>query len=361
MKFIHTADLHLDSAIETLPSEKSKIRRDEILHTFERLCEYAKENEVTAVIIAGDAFDKPRVSKKAAGRFIEALRSAADVDFLYLSGNHDQTFLSEWGDALPDNFKVFKNEWTAFRYGNVAISGITFDKYNAPFVYDNLKLKESDINIVCMHGQVLGYKSEEAAETISIPMLKNKYIDYLALGHIHSYFEGVIDERGVYAYSGCPDGRGFDETGVKGFVLLETDGDGNGGKLNKKFVPFCSRVFAEKEFDVGGEESFYALKNKTIQALRSEYSADSLIKAVLKGEHGADFLVDKDDLAARLNEYFFFAKVYDKTRVKISAEDYALDKSVRGEFVRTVLESDLTEEEKNAVILTGLNALRGEF
>ena len=312
---------------------------------------------MSAVIIAGDAFDKPRISKKTAGRFIEAVRSAGGVDFLYLSGNHDQEFLSEWGAVLPENFKIFKNEWTTFRYGNVAISGITFDKYNAPFVYDNLKLNEKDLNVVCMHGQVLGYKSEEAAETVSIPMLKNKYIDYLALGHIHSFSEGVIDERGSYAYCGCLDGRGFDETGVKGFVLLETDDR----KLNKKFVPFCSRIFAEQEFSVENEENFYAFRNGIMQSLRSGYSADSLIKVVLTGVHGAEFLIDKDDLAARLNEYFFFAKVYDKTSVKISAEDYSLDKSVRGEFVRTVLASDLEEDDKNAVILTGLNALKGEL
>ena len=357
MKFIHTADLHLDSVIEGLPSEKSKIRRDEILHTFERIADYASENGVAAVIIAGDAFDKPRVSKKAAGRFIEAVRSAKAVDFLYLSGNHDSEFLNEWGDVMPENFKVFGKEWTTFRYGNVAISGITFDKYNAPFVYDNLKLDENDINVVCMHGQVLGYKSEEAAETVSIPMLKNKHIDYLALGHIHSYSEGVIDERGTYAYCGCPDGRGFDETGVKGFVLIDADGK----KLSKKFEPFCSRVFAEREYGVENETNFYAFRNSVIQSLRSEYSADSLIKVVLKGAHGADFLIDKEDFAARLNEYFFFAKVYDKSTVQISAEDYALDKSVRGEFVRTVLASNLNEEEKNAVIITGLNALKGEL
>ena len=357
MKFIHTADIHLDSVIDTLPSEKSKIRRDEILRTFERLCEYAKEKGVTAVIIAGDAFDRPRVSKKTAGRFIEAIKNAAGVDFLYLSGNHDADFLSEGGETLPDNFRIFKNEWTTYRYGNVAVSGITFDKYNAPFVYDNLKTDANDVNIVCMHGQVLGYRSEEAAETISIPMLKNKNIDYLALGHIHTFAEGVIDGRGTYAYSGCLDGRGFDETGVKGFVLIETDGK----KTEKKFVPFCSRIFAVKELDVGKENSFYAFRNAAVNDLRSEYPPESLVKVVLKGAHGADFLIDKDDLAARLNEYFFFAKVYDRTELKVSAEDFSLDKSVRGEFVRTVMESDLSEEDKNAVILTGLNALKGEL
>lgn len=357
MKIIHTADLHLDSRIDSLPQDKGKIRRDEILRTFEKLCEYAIKEGVLAVIIAGDAFDTARVSKKTAERFSAAISSAKDTDFLYLSGNHDAAFLSAFGDILPDNFKVFKNEWTKFNYDNITISGITLDKYNAPFVYDNLKLNETDINIVCMHGQVLGYKSEEAAETVSIPMLKNKHIDYLALGHIHSYAQGKIDERGEYAYSGCLDGRGFDETGVKGFVLIDTDGK----KLDKKFVPFCSRVFYEKEFSVENETSFYSFRNDVINALRGECADTSLIKVILKGAHGADFMIDGEDLAARLNENFFFGKVYDKTTVKIREEDYALDKSVRGEFVRSVLSSDLSEEDKNAVIVTGLNALKGEL
>lgn len=356
MKIIHTADLHLDSKIDSLPSDKGKIRRDEILRTFERLTEYARENDVSVVIIAGDAFDSARITKKTAGRFTEAVINAKNTDFLYLSGNHDEEFLKTFGE-LPDNFKVFKNEWTGFRYGNVVISGITFDKFNAPFVYDRLKLDENDINIVCMHGQVLGYKSEEAAETVSIPMLKNKNIDYLALGHIHSYSKGAIDARGEYAYCGCLDGRGFDETGVKGFVLLETDGK----KLDKKFVPFCSRVFAEKEYSVDDETSFYSFRNKIIDDLTSAYSSDSLIKVILKGSHKAELIIDTEDLTNRLNEKFFFAKVYDRTVLKISAEDYSLDKSVRGEFVRSVLGSDLTEEEKNAVIVTGLNALKGEL
>ncbi|MBQ6727413.1 MAG: metallophosphoesterase [Clostridia bacterium] len=359
MKIIHTADLHLDSAIDTLPTDKSRVRRDEILRTFERTCEYAKINGVKVVIIAGDAFDSPRVSKKTAGRFAEAIKSAADTDFLYLSGNHDRAFLKTYGEILPDNFKVFKTEWTTFRYDNVAITGIALDKFNAPFAYDNLRLNEKETNIVCMHGQVLGYKSEEAAETISIPLLKNKFIDYLALGHIHSFSEGVIDERGKFAYCGCPDGRGFDETGVKGFVLIDTDSGAKGVKT--EFVPFCSRIFTEKEYSVDGEKSFYALRNRIVEEMRATFAPESIVKVILTGGHDADFIVDKEDLALRLNENFFFAKVYDKTAVKVSEKDYAFDKSVRGEFVRKVLSSDLTEEEKNAVILTGLNALKGEL
>ena len=77
MKFIHCADLHLDSKIDTIPAQKSKIRREEIVNSFERLCDYATENAVTAVIIAGDMFDTERVTSKTKARVIKAFEKKA--------------------------------------------------------------------------------------------------------------------------------------------------------------------------------------------------------------------------------------------------------------------------------------------
>ena len=90
------------------------------------------------------------------------------------------------------------------------------------------------------------------------------------------------------------------------------------------------------------------------------FKQTDLIKVVLKGSHKTDFYIDKDNLSNRLNEYFFFAKVYDRTELKVEPEDYLMDKSVRGEFVRAVWESDMSAEDKRKVILCGLNALKGE-
>ena len=90
MKFIHCADLHLDSKMEALSTEKSKFRREECVRTFERLCSFATGNGVSAVIIAGDMFDTGRVSVKIRDRVISAIKQNLGVDFLYLSGNHDE-------------------------------------------------------------------------------------------------------------------------------------------------------------------------------------------------------------------------------------------------------------------------------
>lgn len=359
MKIIHCADLHLDSGIETLPADKGKLRREEIVRTFERLCEYAAKESVKAVILAGDIFDTSKVTKKTESKVLTAIRNCRNTDFLYLSGNHDEdVLLKAEAESLPENFKVFGKEWTVFDYGEAVISGVSLNKINAKFVYDSLKTDKSRINIVCMHGQVYGYNNtSEDAEAISLPRLKDKNIDYLALGHIHSYVRERLDDRGIYVYSGCLDGRGFDETGVKGFSLIEI----KDGKISDKFVPFCSRVFYSAEYSVeNAEGSFYKFADGIINDLKTKCDGGDLIKVVLTGKRSG-FETDKEDLARKLNEIFFFAKVYDKTTLKISSEDYAADKSVRGEFVRLVLASDLTEEEKTAVLEKGFNALRGEL
>ena len=57
---------------------------------------------------------------------------------------------------------------------------------------------------------------------------------------------------------------------------------------------------------------------------------------------------------------FFFAKVKDKTRLRIHAENYMHDLSLKGEFVRRVMASTLSESDKERVLHYGLRALAGE-
>ena len=81
---------------------------------------------------------------------------------------------------------------------------------------------------------------------------------------------------------------------------------------------------------------------------------------ILKGGHRTDYAVDKEVLVKLPSEAFFFAKVYDRTELIINENDYETDKSVRGEFVRAVMESDMENLTKSRVIMCGINALKGE-
>ena len=356
MKFIHCADIHLDSKIAGIPSEKSKTRREEILRTFEKLCEYATDNEITAVIIAGDMFDTGRVSIKTKERVMQAIRKNEKVDFLYLSGNHDEENFICSIDDKPCNLKVFGDDWTTFEYGKVKITGTEINSNNVKTLYETLSLDDSDVNVVVLHGQVVGHKGEEKAEIINVPKLKDKNIDYLALGHIHSHASGDIDQRGKYAYSGCLDGRGFDEIGEKGFVLLEIEDK----KVTDTFIKFSSREIHEFTFNLDEDLSWYAFADKIFDQVTKSCSGNSLVKITITGEHKLDYFIDTESLLSKLGEWFFFAKIYDRTNLLVKVEDFESDKTVKGEFVRAVYSSDLDQDLKNKIIICGIKALKGE-
>ncbi len=348
MKIIHCGDLHLDSKMESvLPKEKAKERKNEILGTFLRMVEYARKNWVSVVIIAGDMFDTKNVSAKVRNAVLDAVRSNPGISFLYLKGNHDtENFMDNMPDK-PDNLMFFGDTWTKYEFEDVVISGVELNAQNQDAIYDSLILDSRRVNIVVLHGQ--------EGQDIRLRELKEKNIDYLALGHLHSFKTGTLDNRGVYAYCGCLDGRGFDECGEKGFILLEADA----GKLGMEFIPMASRTLYERVVDVSGMETTIEMLKK-VEAAVSDISEDSLVKVVLTGRISLDAEKDTGYLEQYLTEHFYFGRVKDITKLAINIEEYRYDATLKGEFIRLVLSSFLEEETKEQVILTGIRALSGE-
>ena len=303
MKFIHCADLHLDSKIERLPTEKSKLVREETVNAFERLAEYASNNGVRAVIISGDLFDSAKAYQKTCNRILQAVTVNSSVDFIFVYGNHDlENNFSEIVN-LPENFKIVNGDWQKFSYENVDLYGISLSANNAEYFADTLITDKDKTNIVAFH---TGYNQQDKQIIVSLNSFKDKNIDYIALGHIHNYQQIKVDERCTACYSGCLSGRGFDETGDKGFIFLDVENN----KVNSQFIPFSTRNYYSVEYDVFGKENFYALREEIVSYLKANYSNKSLIKLILKGERNIDFEVDKESLSNRLNQEFFFGKVY---------------------------------------------------
>lgn len=358
MKLIHCADLHLDSRMETnLSREQAAERRQELFRTFLRMIEYARENEVAVIIIAGDLFDTADYEqKRIKSRVLEAIESNACIDFIYLRGNHDKSDFFGSLEQKPKNFKLFNDrEWTEYRYGNVVVTGLVFSDDNKGInKYDRLVLKEEDCNIVVLHGQESHYNVKNDAETIVIDELKNKYIDYLALGHIHEYKCAQLDNRGIYCYSGCLEGRGFDECGRKGFVLIEVTGEGVG----HTFVPMAERIFHEVAVDISDCDTEKDIADSVAGCI-SNIPQKDIVKVVLVGEIEEELNVDTTFLLKLFEERFYFLKIYDHTMLRLNYMSYKNDISLKGEFIRLVEELELGDEEKSKVILTGIRALAG--
>lgn len=360
MKIIHCADLHLDARMTSnLTKEQAKERKIEILRTFSHMVNYAAANDVSVILIAGDLFDTRNVSATVRNTVRDAVTSHPDIDFLYLRGNHDtDNFLSKL-EEIPQNLKLFSESWTTYRYGNVAITGLELNKGNHPYVYNSLVLSHDVYNIVTMHGQAGEYKSRNQAENISLNELKNKNIDYLALGHVHSYLCDKLDARGIYCYPGCPEGRGFDECGQKGFVVLDIDETSRTATM--EFVSLAARTLYELAVDITGcLTSNEAAKIIDEEIRDAAYPSGSLVKIVLQGELDVECELNVDYLTELFAGYFYFVKIEDETRLSVHYSDYEKDESLKGEFIRMVMASDMEQEQKSEVIRCGLMALAGE-
>ena len=358
MKIIHCADLHLDSKMETnLSKEKSRERKNEILITFERMVEYAKQNGVNIIIIAGDMFDKKTISVKAKKIVKNSIYTNPEIEFIYLKGNHDEAGFFDQDEEIPTNLKMFtNNKWISYEYGDISISGIEFGSLDNYDIYNSLLLEKNKLNIVVMHGQESESNVKDKAEIINLKQLKNKNIDYLALGHIHTYKQAKLDNRGIYCYSGCLEGRGFDECGEKGFVLLEIEDN----KLTTQFVPFASRTLYEVYVDLTGITENNKIEEKIIQETINIPNT-SIIKIVLGGEAEIGEERDIDYLIKKFENRFYGLKIEDKPKRKIDYMKYQNDISLKGEFIRLVLkQEDLNEDEKSKIISTGIKALSGE-
>ena len=175
------------------------------------------------------------------------------------------------------------------------------------------------------------------------------------MGHIHSYKKERLDDRGVYCYSGCLEGRGFDECGEKGFVLLDI----TEGKIHTEFVPIAKRMLHEVKVEVDPTMDMAAIIRAAKECVK-DISSEDLIKIIVTGETNIDTDIDCERLRRSLDQDFFFIKVYDRTSVQIDYESFRNDKSLKGEFVRLMERQHMSEDERAAIIELGMKAIMGE-
>lgn len=389
-RFIHCADLHLDSRMESHLSQfQAQNRRKELLQTFSRMVSYAGQHEIKGILISGDLFDTTQISSTAVSTFLHCIQEYPQIDFLYLPGNHDSQglFSVPYDMTWPDNLwflqsaevsdsgmpKVSQKVSSSMEdhpahihtaaqrnYGPITITGLTGPASSLP------QLSVSQFNLVMLHGQIGIFESScnSDSDCLHYPLkeLSGKNIDYIAAGHIHQFQSGTIDSRGIYCYSGCLEGRGFDECGEKGFVFLDiiTDDAANTSKLCFQFIPFASRQLFDLNADMTGISSYYDVEQQ-VEKILSDIDSSHLVRLKLCGRIIPDLNLHSDWLLRKYAEDFYFLHIEDCTRPIICYEDYRYDSSLKGEFIRLVLSApDLEEKDREKIIMEGLRALSGE-
>ena len=249
LKIIHAADLHLDSPFAGLSPEQAAARRQEQRTLLDRLADLANEECADLVLLAGDLLDCKRVYRETVDALAQTLGRIRARVFIS-PGNHDPyNAASPYALPIwPDNVHIFTSPVTT----GVSIPELDCTVYGAAFtaeqrsdaVLEGFCARDPGLKLMVLHGNVQG----RDYAPISPAHIAASSLDYLALGHIHQASGLQKSGNTFWAYPGCPEGRGFDELGDKGVLVVETAP----GRTSVQFRPLCLRRYQILEVDLTG-------------------------------------------------------------------------------------------------------------
>ena len=230
-RFIHSADIHLDSPLRSLAlrdPDLGALIGNATRQAFVRIIDLCLEEAVDALVLAGDLYDGDQTSMKTARFFAAQLRRLDEVGIrvFIVRGNHDALSRITKELTLPDGVTVFGGRAEAIlleRAGGgspVAIHGLSFTQPHAP---DSLLPKykapvEGAVNIGILHTSLAGAPGHDDYAPCSLADLDATGFDYWALGHVHkrSVYQGIA----TVVMPGMPQGRDINEAGPKSVTLV---------------------------------------------------------------------------------------------------------------------------------------------
>ena len=361
LTFLHAADLHLDSPFRSLSPDQAAERRQEQRQLLTRLADTVRESRADLLFLSGDLFDGQRARPETLQVLYHTLEDL-DAEVFLAPGNHDPwTPGSPYGKLTwPDHIHIFSTpspqrieipHLDAVVYGSAFLS---LARTDSPLAGFQVSARDRSLAAFgCFHGEVTFAQSRYGP--ITTDEIAASGLDYLALGHIHTASGLQKAGRTWYAWPGCPEGRGFDETGDKGVYLGTLDQ----GQVTLDFVPLARRRYLIPELDLTGRSPDEALRS-----LMSQAHPQDILRIILTGERNEEEPPDVTALTALASGYFYSASVQDHTVLSRDLWSRMDEDTLTGLFLRAMrrrLDEAAAEQRPTLerAIRFGLAALEG--
>lgn len=327
VKILHTGDMHLDSSFAGLTGEQAAERRKDQRELLRRIVELGNDEGVEILLLSGDLLDGMNAYYETAMALGEILSKSRARVFI-APGNHDAYHsMSPYRSVrLPDNvhlFKVSDIESVDIPELNACVHGAAFTSADCEIsLFRNFRAPDDGrVHIMVMHGEVTqGYSKYNPIREEDIAASN---LNYLALGHVHS-FDGVHRAgKTNYAYCGCPEGRGFDEVGDKGVLIGGVSQDG--AQLEFKKVAKYTYKIAEIKLAEGKDPV------AEVMSALPEADENGLFRVVLSGECDS---FDAEKIYAALAGRYYHLAVIDRTTPARSIWEGEEQDGLKGIFLR---------------------------
>ena len=328
IKILHAADLHLDSPL----SGRDRVLREHLLSIPGKLAHICRREKCHLVLLAGDLFDGPYTKES-----LNALRQALaemDVPVFITPGNHDYAEVRSPYEAefWPENVYIFHHPF----FSAIDLPELDCRVYGAGFrSMDSGSLLEgfraegnARYHIGVVHGDPTQTRSHY--NPITAAQVRDSALEYLALGHIHktgSFRAGST----LCAWPGCPMGRGYDETGQKGVLIVTLE-----ETAEARFLPLDAPQFHDLEVAAEGDPA--AALDRVLPPAGNE----DFYRITLTGESP---IVDMPHLLTRFSR-FPNLELLDHTTPPMDLWATAGEDTLEGEFFR-LLQDSLTDAQED--------------
>lgn len=358
-KFIHCADLHLDSPFEGVRAEDADVAhelREATFRAFDNVIDLAVREQVDFIVVAGDVYDSADRSLRAQIHFRNALVRAAESGICtYLAhGNHDP--LSGWEAGLPLPDRVFrfgaKVERGVHRRGGDDIAllyGVSYPdrEVRVNLAHEFRKDPGAPFSVGILHCNVGGNPNHDNYAPCTVEDLVSTGLDYWALGHVHAHTI-VRSERPWVVYPGNTQARNVRESGEKGCCVVRVD---SSGRVECRFVPTDLIRWFAKDVDVTALSSLDDLLNelrRVCDNVRQKAAGRrAVLRILLRGRGPLHRQLARenavDDLLAELREeeryrddFVWVESLDNRTQPLVDLEARSRAHDFVGEFLRCV-------------------------
>ncbi len=325
MKFLHAADYHLDSPIFGRSPEQTQLLRQALLQLPHKVSAAAREQRCQLMLLSGDLFDGPYTADSYQA-LVTSLEEAAIPVFI-APGNHDYYHsASPWvQEKWPGNVHIFSSEQmqsVALPELSCRVYGAAFTSPTAPPLLAGFRASgQEQYAIGLLHADPTSPSSPYCPVTPG--QIAESALDYLALGHIHKGGSATYGGT-LCAWPGCPMGRGFDETGEKGVLIVTLE-----PQRQIRFLPLDLPRFHRLEVDAAGDALSALAK-----ALPAAETTDFL-RVTLTGESA---FVDTDALLRQF-PHLPNLQLQDRTMPPIDLWAAASEDTLEGAYFRALLEA----------------------
>ena len=296
MHFLHAADLHLDSPLDSLalrnPGLRERLARAS-RDALRRLVDIAIEERVDALLLAGDLFDSgvPDLTARAALVSELARLEQAGIDTAIIWGNHDATLAADRYGPLGDRIHILTRERPSFRIEGAAIHGIGFAERHIPnsLLPEYPTPEQGVVNIGLMHTSLDGAAGHDRYAPCAVSDLLAHRYDYWALGHIHKRAE-YRSEGCLAVMGGIPQGRHVNEADGGTATLVTVDA--NGAHAQERAI--ASLIFERLVVPFEAEATQTARQDGIARAAqaRAVPGRDVALRIILEGEGVAPLMAE---------------------------------------------------------------------